>query len=459
MGNEDITSSSNHLQDVSIGHEAITVGISESNKSLKWQLPPSKSHAIRALILASQGEKVTIISGIANCGEDVNSMKKCLIQLGVKIDNLNSSGQIISQEDFHRHSEIDSFRVHGVGKDGFLEPKYCLNVGNSGTTLRLIAVLCSRLSFTVCIDGDETLRKRDTQVLWDCIKQSGVEVSFTNVKDRLPVRLTGPWFSDLIKEIKLDVSRSSQPLSAWMLASSGLDQVVEIVRIGSSVSNRHWELSYRMCNQYGSNIVIEGRNVKLSPCVLELPNVIEIPKDASMASFAMLASMCLGHQIELIGWPGKIDSIGHELLKKESSNLGISWDNNILCFNQEPLPLDLDITDCNDLITPLSIMMAMGGGGVISGASHASFKESNRIRSTQLLLRSFGMDCIINDDGISIQGNQEPSIPDGIVDSFGDHRNFMSAYILASKVGANIRGKGLHMIGDELFIERLEFEK
>ena len=95
MGNEDVTSSSNHFQGASIGREVITVGISDGKKSLKWQLPPSKSHAIRALFLASQVEKITTISGVANCGKDVKSMKSCLIQLGVKIESIDSNGQII----------------------------------------------------------------------------------------------------------------------------------------------------------------------------------------------------------------------------------------------------------------------------------------------------------------------------------------------------------------------------
>ena len=455
MGNEDITSSSNHFQGASIGREVITVGISEVNKSLKWQLPPSKSHAIRALFLASQGEKITTISGVANCGKDVKSMKSCLIQLGVKIESIDSNGQIIQHEDSGNALEISSYRVYGVGKNGFSEPKDCLDVGNSGTALRLIAVLCSRFTFKVCIDGDETLRERNTQVLWDSIKQSGVNISFTNVENRLPVEMTGPWFKDSKNEIELDVSRSSQPLSAWMLASSGLNQDVKIIRSGIPVSNRHWELSYTMCNQYGSKIIIDGKNIQLSPYVLELPDVIEIPRDASMASFAMLASSCLNHEVELIGWPDKEDSIGHEILKSESSSLGISWVKETLVSNEGTHSIEVDITNCNDLITPLSVMMAIGGGGVITGASHASFKESNRIRSTQLLLQSFGMDCVINSDGITIQGNQKPSTPDAIIDSFGDHRIFMSAYILACKVGAKIRGRGLHLIADELFIDRL----
>jgi 5-enolpyruvylshikimate-3-phosphate synthase len=65
------------------------------------------------------------------------------------------------------------------------------------------------------------------------------------------------------------------------------------------------------------------------------------------------------------------------------------------------------------------------------------------------------MNCEINGNGISIPGNQKPSKPTEIVESFGDHRIFMSAYILACKVGAKIRGFGLNMIADEFFTDRL----
>jgi len=458
MGNEDKTSSSRQLNNISMGDELISVEIKVSNKSIKWQLHPSKSHAIRSLILASQSDSITTITGIADCGDDVNSMKECLTKLGVLIEHIDSSGQIIEMDSGNINSETESLRIHGVGKNGFSKPEGFLNVGNSGTTLRLIALLCSRFSFAVSIDGDETLRNRDTEVLWDSIKQSGVDVSFLNLENRLPVNIKGPWFSKPINEINIDVSKSSQPLSAWMMASSGLERMIEISRIGKSVSNRHWELSFRMCNQYGSKISLDGNKVKLSPCDLELPEVIEIPKDASMASFALLACSCLGYEVELIGWPNDEDSIGHEILKNKSKELGFSWSDCKIKLSGKNSSIEIDITDCNDLITPLSIIMAIGGGGIITGALHASFKESNRILSTQSLLKSFGMNCQLTNDGITIPGGQKPTTPTEIVDCFGDHRIFMSAYILASKVGANIRGKGLHKVADELFIDRFESE-
>ena len=99
--------------------------------------------------------------------------------------------------------------------------------------------------------------------------------------------------------------------------------------------------------------------------------------------------------------------------------------------------------------------MALGHGGVIKGAKHSSFKESNRLESTLKLLQSFGMVGKINDDGLEISGGQSPSSTDSIIDTFGDHRVFMSAVLLGCKVGAKIDGYGLHKIADELFIDRL----
>ena len=60
-----------------------------SKEIISWNLPPSKSHAIRTLFLASQSQDSIEIFGINNSGQDVNSMKNCLIQLGVKMEKVD----------------------------------------------------------------------------------------------------------------------------------------------------------------------------------------------------------------------------------------------------------------------------------------------------------------------------------------------------------------------------------
>ena len=436
------------------GKEIISIQSIDHNKEIQWQLPPSKSHLIRTLLIASQSEQFTMINGINNCGEDARSMKKCLMQLGVVIDQYDIAGEKIDPNDLI--TEPYSFGVHGVGQFGFIRPDEVLNVGNSGTTLRLLALLCARFDFPITIDGDKSIRKRDTSILWDSLKSSGVNVLFNSKSTQLPVQLNGPWFDDCeLKHVILDISKSSQPFSAWMISGPGLPHSITLELQGQSVSNRHWMLSKELCQSSGANIELDGIYAIISAWEVTLDSNLLIPRDASMASFAMLAVACLDVKVNLIGWPRRNDCLGHEILQKVSDDLGISWSAGVLIKSDIGRSIEVDLSDSNDLITPLSIIMALGHGGTILGAKHSSYKESNRLESTSRLLQSFGMISKINDDGLEIPGAQIPSTPNSVVDTFGDHRVFMSALLLACKVGANIEGFGLHNIADQLFIERL----
>ena len=427
-----------------------------SKEIISWNLPPSKSHAIRTLFLASQSQDSIEIFGINNSGHDVNSMKNCLIQLGVKMEKVDLNGNKFPLGNELIGDDISSVIIHGVGIHGFKKPDEKLDVGNSGTTLRLISILCSRFDFEVIIDGDLSMRGRDTKSLWDSMTSSGVDVSFFQDEFRLPVKIHGPWFKEgQNKSLLLDVSKSSQPLSAWILSSSALEEELEIQFSGVSVSNRHWKLSLEMCNSNGAGIFLQENRLRIKPWSISLNSKLEIPKDASMASFAMLAVSCLDVPVKIIGWPEREECIGHEILFDISESLGINWNKSNLKKLSVGRSIEVDITNCNDIITPLSLMLALASGGKITGALHTTFKESNRLNSTKQLFESFGMKCDLLEDGVLIPGNQLPRTTEKLVHTFGDHRVFMSAYILACSVGANIDGHGLHKIADEKFIERI----
>ena len=113
------------------------------------------------------------------------------------------------------------------------------------------------------------------------------------------------------------------------------------------------------------------------------------------------------------------------------------------------------MVDANDLLPPLSAILALTGGGTISGAAHAMFKESNRITKTAEMLQQFGIECIIKDDGMTIRGNQSIQKPTSMVETFGDHRLQMTAILLATKVGATVEGPRLHQVADPSFLNRL----
>ncbi|MFL2970279.1 MAG: hypothetical protein ACJZ63_05340, partial [Candidatus Poseidoniaceae archaeon] len=95
-------------------------------------------------------------------------------------------------------------------------------------------------------------------------------------------------------------------------------------------------------------------------------------------------------------------------------------------------------------------------GGVLRGAAHAAYKESNRLTKTCELLAQFGLKVTVEHDGLSIQGNQDIVQPNAPIETFGDHRLFMTAVVLASTCGGDVVGQNLHLVADEGFLERLQ---
>lgn len=409
-------------------------------ESIEFALPPSKSHMIRLLALASLGSSSTIIRVNQAIGYDTISMIECLGSLGVDIIQ----------------NEENDWIVSGVGNKGFSLIEPTVNCGNSGTAMRILMAMIATMNQTIILEGDQSLSMRENSALKDSLKSVGVSIIETT-SNHLPVKITGPWFADksIISEINLDLTKSSQPLTAWLLASSLLGQKVILSPSKSTVSNRHHNLTLRLCNEFGANIKrIEGQ-YHLSDWQVKNPKEISVPGDSSMASFAILLTKLHQNKINLSHWPNDQDCLGNEILKHNSDNLGIVWQDNEIKSISNGSIANYDLTDCNDLITPLSIILAISSGGSLSGIGHTKYKESNRISKTISLMEDFGLYASYDGEIMTIPGGQLPIKPTSPVSSHNDHRIFMTAVALMTKFGGEVIGNGLHKIADPMFLERL----
>jgi 3-phosphoshikimate 1-carboxyvinyltransferase len=307
------------------------------------------------------------------------------------------------------------------------------------------------------LDGDGSLRKRSSAELWGTLEQGGADVSVGMGEERLPALIDGPMDAErLANGIELDISRSSQPVSSWILAAPGLPCEVNLQLEGEAVSSRHAQLSLQLLHMFGGQASKESGMLSLKPSPVDQVERYSIPGDASMAAFSLLACAALGRPVELIGWPKAEDAIGHEILHEKAKALGIEWDNSTLTKIDAEGPIELDLRDANDLLPPLAAVLALNQGGVLKGAAHAAYKESNRLNRTAEILHQFGMTAEITTDGLLIEGGQTPSTPNRPVETHNDHRLFMTAVLLASKCGGDIVGQTLHLVADEPFLERLK---
>ena len=197
--------------------------------AIEWSLPPSKSHMIRWLALAAQAEGETVLSFSGSVGEDVRSMAGCLRQLGTGI-------------------EVGDYSciVSGVGRNEFAVPEEVLDCGNSATAARFLMAMAAGMSEPIILDGDRSLRRRDMSALAGVLRELGCEVT----SDRLPLTVTGPIAPG---NAQLDLSDSSQPLSALLIASPSYSGAISLETSSHRVSRGYSELSYELAAKCGSS--------------------------------------------------------------------------------------------------------------------------------------------------------------------------------------------------------------
>jgi 3-phosphoshikimate 1-carboxyvinyltransferase len=249
--------------------------------------------------------------------------------------------------------------------------------------------------------------------------------------DTLPLTVTGPVVPG---PVRLDVSTSSQPLSALLLASPGYSGAIRLKTSSHSVSRGYSELSYELASRCGSSNEISSGDATIVPWRPNTPSEAAIPGELSLLPIAMLLAEL--HDVEVVLKGDDLELSGALMELAEKAEI-------------------LDLRDESDIIAPAAALMALGGGGKITGIAHARGKESDRISSTVGLLNCFGMEAREVDDGIEVAGGQTPGRPKLPVDSQGDHRLAMTAMALASKCGGSVSGAEVCAVSDPDFIEKL----
>jgi len=363
---------------------------------VRWVLPPSKSHMIRWIALASQSESWTNLTFQGTPGRDIESMAECMEKMGASVER-----------------EEQKWKIRG-NKNGLVLPDSNLDCGNSATTANFVSAIASCMNGPVEIDGDLSLRNRDLSPMASSLRELGCEVS----SDHLPYTVSGPISKG---HTSIDESCSSQTLSGMILASPGFPIEVKISLQGEAVSRWYRDLTIESSGLSGWTGDY-GEVVSLVPWTVGTPEIIKIPEETSLFPISLLFDKLHGTKsLDYSKFEGTPVS--------ETIEMAISGNSR-----------KISLRDSSDVISPLAALMAMGHGGEIVEAPHARGKESNRIVSTARMLSSFGIEVEERTGGLSMSGSQQPSAPSEIVDCENDHRLAMTAAVLATKVGATLSG-------------------
>ncbi len=363
----------------------------------EYRLPPSKSHMIRELMLASKSMKNTEIIFNGTPGEDIISMSNCLELMGV---------EIIKEE---------RKWIVKPPKNGLIAPKEEIDCGNSGTVAKIMSVIAATFDSEIIVDGDSSLRNRSNIELANFLRELGCEVSGNG----FPCRIKGPM--KIQKKLDIDVSRSSQPITSLILSSSDFKEEIDISLLGEKVSIGYLELTINLARKWGFEGRLENNNIRLSNWDVKSPGTVIIPSEISLYPMAILLEKL--HQ-----------DLQIKVKKDDPDNLLSSTLEDLEKTNFEIL----NLVNASDIITPAAALMAISNGGEIIGAEHTKGKESDRIIKTCELLNAFSINCKPKKDGIKLYGKELPKRPEVEIKTHMDHRLAMTAVILATYCGAEI---------------------
>lgn len=380
------------------------------------RIPGDKSISHRSIMFGSLAKGVTTVRDILR-SEDVLSTMQVFRDLGVTIED-----------------DGDVVRIHGVGFDGLKAPQNKLDMGNSGTSIRLISGVLAGQDFDVEMFGDDSLSKRPMDRVTIPLRQMGVEVSGQTVRDLPPLKMHG---RKSLKPIHYQLPvASAQVKSALIFAALQADG--ESVIIEKEKTRNHTE---DMIQQFGGQLQVEGKEIRISGGQSFTAQEVVVPGDISSAAFWLVAGLVVPNSkivLENVGinetrtgiinvikdMGGKItlSDIDHvaksATITVETSELkGTEIGGNIIPRLIDELPI----------ITLLATQAQ--GKTVIRDAEELKVKETDRIQVVADTLNAMGADIVPTEDGMIISG--KTALHGAEINTFGDHRIGMMTAIAA----------------------------
>ena len=393
------------------------------------KVPGDKSISHRSIMLGSIADGVTRVSGFLE-GEDSLATLSAFKDMGVKIERNGSN-----------------VTINGVGKYGLKEPINSLNLGNSGTSIRLMSGLLSAQSFDSELCGDESLSKRPMGRVIEPLRLMGADISGNDSKPPLLIK-GGKQLSSI--EYTLPVA-SAQIKSCLLLAGLYSDGKTTIIENG--ISRDHTE---RMLKGFGYDVTSSSNTISLMGGGSLKSCDIEVPSDISSAAFFMVAG-CISENSSIV-----LEAVNINPTRTGVIDILRLMGGNIELLNQRlqagELIADIKVTSSElkgieipENLVPLAIdefpvlfiaASCAKGETVLTGARELRVKESDRIQVMADGLTALGIDNEVLDDGIRIIGGEFKEQTSSIK-SHHDHRISMAFAIASVKSKFNIEIEGV----------------
>lgn len=380
------------------------------------RVPGDKSISHRSIMFGALAEGTTQVTNFLK-GADCLSTIACFQKMGIEI--------------VHDGEEI---QIHGRGLHGLYEPVETLDVGNSGTTMRLLSGILAGQRFASRLDGDASIQSRPMKRIIKPLRQMEAKIKSIRENGCAPLQIE----PSMLHGIRYDSPvASAQVKSCILLAGLYADSPTSVKE--PYLSRNHTEV---MLQKFGAYVTSEGTTITVMPEPKLYAQKIEVPGDISSAAYFIAAALIVPGSEVLIEHVG-INPTRDGLLRVCKA---MGADITILNKNHGGEPTaDLLVRHSGlkgttvggalipTLIDELPVVAALAcfaeGTTVIKDAQELKVKESNRIDAMVKSLSLMGAKVTETEDGMIIEGGHP--LHGAVIDSRLDHRIAMTFAVTA----------------------------
>ena len=401
-------------------------------KPIDWcvTVPGSKSMTNRALLMAALSDGTVTLDGVL-FSDDSRHFISSLTALGFDV--------LVEEE---------KRRVTVKGEGGTIPKKEAeIDVGSAGTAARFLTAMLGMSDGSYVIQASGQMKKRPMKDLFVLLEHTGAEIIYLEQEGFLPVKINGQR-KDQKLTVRLDISRSTQFLSAMLLISPMLPQGLHIQITSEKTDGSYIRITRNMMENWGVQTQFDGKNYEVMPGAAYHKTTYVVEPDMSAACYFYALAAATGKRamvkrMRKDSLQGDMKFIG--MLEKMGCE--VSWDkeggNNLWLKGPDGKlkGIEVKMSDFSDQALTLAAIAPFADSKVtITGIAHIRGQESDRIKVIVDELTKMGISCNELTDGVEIY----PGTPKNVeIETYNDHRVAMSFAV------TGLAGDGMTILNPE----------
>lgn len=385
------------------------------------EVPGSKSITNRALLMAALAKGKSVLNGVL-FSNDSRHFLTSLISLGYVIEV----------------NEVENYvAINGHGAD-IPKKSATIDVGSAGTAARFLTAMLALSDGEYTINASEQMKKRPMLPLFEALTDMGAEFTFIEKNGHLPVKVKGAAFNGGVpaSEVNIDISESTQFLSALLMVAPMLENGLKINITSKKTDGSYIKITTKMMHQFGCDTLHEGNIYNIPAGQKYLAETYQIEPDVSAACYFYAAAALTGghvlvknvHSTSMQGDMKFLDVLKQMgcVIREEREGIYVTGPE-----NGQYSGVDVDMNDFSDQTMTLAAIAPFAKTATyIRNIGHIRLQESDRIHAIVTELTRVGIKVEEEQDAIRIH----PGTPKGaLIQTYDDHRMAMAFALVGLK--------------------------